>query len=88
MFDAYFGKEWSKSFVHDFLFTLSNNIPSITTNVISNPTITSTTTIAAMPATSSNNHHNTENHEINKIMNLKNVHNFKINESTGEVSIK
>ena len=24
LFDAYFGKEWSKDFVHDFLFTLSN----------------------------------------------------------------
>lgn len=23
LFDAYFGKEWSKSFVHDFLFSLS-----------------------------------------------------------------
>jgi hypothetical protein len=23
LFDAYFGKEWSKSFVHDFLFDLS-----------------------------------------------------------------
>lgn len=23
LFEAYFGKEWSRSFVHDFLFTLS-----------------------------------------------------------------
>lgn len=27
LFDAYFGKEWSESFVHDFLFGLSNNAP-------------------------------------------------------------
>lgn len=25
LFDAYFGKEWSKSFVHDYLFTLSDD---------------------------------------------------------------
>ncbi|WP_413770208.1 hypothetical protein, partial [Vibrio vulnificus] len=25
LFDAYFGKEWSKRFVHDFLFTLSSD---------------------------------------------------------------
>lgn len=25
LFDAYFGKEWSKSFVHDFLFALSKD---------------------------------------------------------------
>ena len=25
LFDAYFGKEWSNSFVHDFLFSFSNS---------------------------------------------------------------
>jgi len=52
LFDAYFGKEWSKSFVHDFLFTLSE--PELL-----NPSP------AVMP-----------------------VHNFKINDATGVVSIK
>lgn len=55
LFDAYFGKEWSKSFVHDFLFTLSET-------ELLNPSMTHS---PVMP-----------------------VHNFKINDATGVVSIK
>jgi len=55
LFHAYFGKEWSKSFVHDFLFTLSE---------------TETGPSIAHGAT------------------VKPVHNFKINDATGVVSIK
>jgi 15,16-dihydrobiliverdin:ferredoxin oxidoreductase len=48
LFDAYFGKEWSASFVHDFLFTLSKTNDSGSPSVpVHNFQLTNTGTIAS-----------------------------------------
>lgn len=36
LFDAYFGKEWSHSFVHDFLFSLCKESPNEYNNNVHN----------------------------------------------------
>lgn len=59
LFDAYFGKEWSDSYVHDFLFSLSRQREPM----------------ELLLATKSE-------HTDNKA-----VHSFKIDQTTGEVSI-
>jgi hypothetical protein len=77
LFEAYFGKEWSHSFVHDFLFSLSKT-------VVKQDLLTTTTTITN---TNNNLNSNSANVNHNSKEYTQPVHNFRIDVNSGEVSI-
>ena len=85
LYDAYFGKEWSDHFVHNFLFDQCRE-GEFGANIENKQSSTCSTTIRECTSTEQSLSHSTENNIHSNMQNMPQaVHNFRIDADTGEI---